>query len=79
VLGIPGNLDQYLASERIDQVGVGLSLRSGRLTVAEVRSSVQRLLSEPSFAHAARDLAQLFTRNDAASNFRSFIRAHVGN
>jgi UDP:flavonoid glycosyltransferase YjiC (YdhE family) len=73
VLGIPSNLDQYLASERIDQRGAGLSLRSGALTVAQVQDSVQRLLSESVFAEAARELACSFAKNDALSNFRAFI------
>jgi UDP:flavonoid glycosyltransferase YjiC (YdhE family) len=73
VLGIPSNLDQYLASERIDRCGAGLSLRSGTLTATHVRDSMHRLLSEPCFAEAAQTLAGVFKQHDAATNFRSFV------
>jgi UDP:flavonoid glycosyltransferase YjiC (YdhE family) len=73
VLGIPGNLDQYLASERIDQRGAGLSLRSGTLTAGQVTTNVQRLLNEPGFTEAAVSLAEVFKQHDAAANFRAFV------
>jgi UDP:flavonoid glycosyltransferase YjiC (YdhE family) len=73
VLGLPGNLDQYLASERIDQRGAGLSLRSGTLTARQVTANVQRLLDEPAFTKAAASLADVFKKHDAAANFRAFV------
>jgi len=73
VLGIPSNLDQYLASERIDQQGAGLSLRSGALTADKVRDSLHRVLSEPTFAKAAAEIATTFKKHDAAANFRAFV------
>ena len=73
VLGIPSNLDQYLASERIEQRGAGLSLRSGKLTARQVRVNLQRLLDEPAFTHAAQSLADVFKKHDAAANFRAFV------
>jgi UDP:flavonoid glycosyltransferase YjiC (YdhE family) len=73
VLGIPNNLDQYLASERIDAQGVGLSLRSGSLTVDQVQHAVRRLLDEDSFASKARSLSVAFHAHDANENFRRFV------
>ena len=73
VLGIPSNLDQYLASERIDRQGAGLSLRAGTLTAARVRASLQRILSEPSFSAAAASLASVFRKSDASSRFHDFV------
>jgi len=77
VLGIPSNLDQYLASERIDAQGAGLSLRSGSLTAAQVGAAVRRLLDEPSFAQHARRLQAIFRAHDAGENFRRFVASAV--
>jgi UDP:flavonoid glycosyltransferase YjiC (YdhE family) len=74
VLGIPSNLDQYLASERIDQKGAGISLRSDALTVLQVRAGVQRLVAEPAFTQAASVLACAFKNSDCSSNFGRFVR-----
>jgi UDP:flavonoid glycosyltransferase YjiC (YdhE family) len=73
VLGIPNNLDQYLASERIDAQGAGLSLRSGSLDADEVEESLRRLLDEPTFAERAGRLRASFAAHDASESFRGFI------
>jgi UDP:flavonoid glycosyltransferase YjiC (YdhE family) len=73
VLGIPNNLDQYLASERIGALGAGLMLRSGSLTEDAVVTAVQRLLVEPQFRESAEGLRQAFSHHDAGANFRDFV------
>ena len=73
VLGLPSNLDQHLASERISATGAGLHLRAGGLKSALVRSAVSRLLHEPSFAESAWSLRSVFHRTDALANFRNFM------
>jgi UDP:flavonoid glycosyltransferase YjiC (YdhE family) len=73
VLGIPNNLDQYLASERICARGAGLMLRSGSLTEAGVHAAVERLLQQPTFQEQAKRLQADFTRHDAAECFRRFV------
>jgi UDP:flavonoid glycosyltransferase YjiC (YdhE family) len=73
VLGIPSNLDQYLASERIDQKGAGLSLRAGTLEAQQVKTALRRLLDEPAFTAAAESLADVFKKYDAAASFRAFV------
>ena len=78
VLGIPSNLDQYLASERIDQKGAGLSLRAGTLKAKQVTAALQRLLDGPAFTDAAESLAGVFKKYDAASNFRFFVDSLLG-
>jgi UDP:flavonoid glycosyltransferase YjiC (YdhE family) len=77
VLGIPSNLDQYLASERICAQGAGLALRSGSLTEDKVTLAVERLLTEVSFRAGAERLSQVFLRHDAVENFRRFIAQTV--
>jgi len=73
VLGIPCNLDQYLASERIDARGAGLSLRSGSLTEKKVAQAVRQLLDEDGFAGHANLLRESFGAHDASENFRQFV------
>jgi UDP:flavonoid glycosyltransferase YjiC (YdhE family) len=73
VLGIPSNLDQYLASERICAQRAGLMLRSGSLVEEDVVSSVQSLLGEPDFLANAARLQLVFARHDAGENFRRFV------
>jgi UDP:flavonoid glycosyltransferase YjiC (YdhE family) len=62
VLGLPWNLDQYLASEAIDRAGAGLSVRAGTATAEEIREAAARLLTDGSFAEAARRLSAEFLR-----------------
>lgn len=78
VLGIPNNMDQYLASETIDRYGAGLSLRSGTLTEDGLRHSILRLLQESSFAESARRVGEIFQRYPADSRFRAFVETHLG-
>jgi len=75
VLGIPSNLDQYLASERIGAQGAGLILRSGSLTEAKVQSAVERMLEDPLYRSNAERLRQSFAAHDARENFRRFVAA----
>src|SRR6185369_15781182 len=53
VLGIPSNLDQYLAMGAIEGAGAGLHLRAGSLTREQVRSALERLLGDATFRVAA--------------------------
>jgi UDP:flavonoid glycosyltransferase YjiC (YdhE family) len=73
VLGIPSNLDQYLASDRICAQGAGLMLRSGSLSEDQVITAVQRLLTDVGFRGSAERLRQIFLRHDAGENFRRFV------
>lgn len=73
VLGIPNNLDQYLASERIDARGAGLALRSGSLQADAVSAAVGRLLGESQFRMNAERLRDSFSRHDVGENFRQFV------
>lgn len=57
VLGIPGNLDQFLNMHYLGNAGVALSLRNAELTARRVTGALGRLLQEPGFAAAARRLA----------------------
>lgn len=73
VLGIPSNLDQYLASERVEAHGAGLTLRSGSLRTDSAVLAVERLLGEVQFRLHAERLRSLFSRHDAGEIFRQFV------
>jgi UDP:flavonoid glycosyltransferase YjiC (YdhE family) len=73
VLGIPSNLDQYLASERMYAEGAGLTLRSGSLTEGKVRSAVEQMLKDAQFRNNAERLRRSFAAHDAHEGFRRFV------
>jgi UDP:flavonoid glycosyltransferase YjiC (YdhE family) len=64
VLGVPSNLDQYLASAAIERAGAGLSLRAGALSAQDVAAGARRLMSDATFERRALDLAVVFARTD---------------
>ena len=57
VLGIPGNLDQFLNMHYLGKAGAALSLRNTELTPVHVTRALGRLLDEPGFRLAAERLA----------------------
>lgn len=73
VLGIPSNLDQYLAMQAITQRGAGIVLRSGGLHRDEVRNAALRLLDAPEIKRSATELAAEFARYDCHTRFQSWL------
>nr|WP_315261075.1 glycosyltransferase [uncultured Duganella sp.] len=73
VLGIAGNLDQYLNMDGVLRAGAGALLRSDRLAGEALRSAVLRLLSQPEPRDAARRLAQQFQRYDAGARLSGVL------
>ena len=55
VLGVCTNLDQFMNMRAVEAANAGLSLRSDRVTAAQVSAAVRRL-EAPAFADAARRL-----------------------
>lgn len=74
VLGIPFNLDQYLAMTAIAEAGAGLLLRSGTVTAADVTQAATALRAGPHRAAAAR-IATALTGADSRSRFRALMRS----
>jgi UDP:flavonoid glycosyltransferase YjiC (YdhE family) len=77
VLGVPCNLDQYLATKAIERYGAGLGLRSGTVTSGEVGAALERLLGDSSFAARARLAQRELTRCDARTRFPAFVESVV--
>jgi UDP:flavonoid glycosyltransferase YjiC (YdhE family) len=73
VLGIPSNLDQYLAMQAITRAGAGITLRSGGLTKEQVREAAVRLLDAPALERAADALASKFAAYDCHARFRDWL------
>jgi UDP:flavonoid glycosyltransferase YjiC (YdhE family) len=62
-LVLPSFADNPMSARRVVDRGVGLSLDPATLDPAAVRDAVQRLLTEPAFAAAAREVsAEMATR-----------------
>jgi UDP:flavonoid glycosyltransferase YjiC (YdhE family) len=73
VLGIAGNLDQYLNMHGVVSVGAGALLRSDRLNEEQLRDKVVALLEAPPTRAAAGRMALLFEVYDAGERFRKML------
>ncbi|MES1182189.1 MAG: nucleotide disphospho-sugar-binding domain-containing protein [Myxococcales bacterium] len=73
VLGIPSNLDQYLAMQAIGNAGVGVTLRSGSLTREEVRRAAVKLCDDVDMQRRAAELARRFSSLDCHDRFQSWL------
>lgn len=73
VLGIAGNLDQYLNMEGVLRSGAGALLRSDRLSVDGVRGAALALLESAPAREAARQVAQQFLRYDAGERLSGVL------
>lgn len=73
VLGVPFNLDQYLASDAIVRAGAGLLLRAGSVRKADAERALTRLITEPSFDERARALQAELARWDARARFEDVV------
>ncbi len=78
VLGIPSNLDQYLAMTAIERAGAGELVRSGRADVASVRAAVVRLLGPGSHREAARRLGLAMRALDPRQTFPRLVDRAFG-
>ena len=58
VLGIPGNMDQFLNMHFLEKAGVGLSLRGQNLKPMKVAAAAGKLLGDVGYRSAARQLAK---------------------
>ena len=73
MIGIPFNLDQYLAMQGIERYGAGVTLRSGSLTAQQVRAAVPVVLSVARYQRRSRRLAEEMASYDAAARFGDFV------
>lgn len=74
VLGIPSNMDQYLAMTCIERAGAGRLLPSGSADKASVRSAMLELLRSAALAEGAAALGRIFAEYDCHRRFQTFLR-----
>lgn len=73
VLGLCGNLDQFLNMAGIVAAGAGARLRADRFDPAALQQAVQDLLGTPAATAAARQVAGHFARHDAFHSFSKLL------
>jgi UDP:flavonoid glycosyltransferase YjiC (YdhE family)/uncharacterized protein (DUF2141 family) len=73
VLGVPSNLDQYLAMTAIEQAGAGALLPARTLTAAKVRCAASALLRSPECRSAAERIGRQIAAAPFAERFRAFV------
>src|SRR5207302_1310294 len=72
VVGLPFNLDQYLAMTTIEQAGAGVLVRSGTATPAQVRDAFRQARQ---LRDCARSAAVTLRALDPAARFREIVSA----
>ena len=78
VLGIAGNMDQFLNMDAVVHSGAGVLIRADRVSVGGIRAAVTHLISSPEYAQAAASLAQIFTRYPARDRFAAIVADTIG-
>lgn len=78
VLGIPSNLDQYLAMQAIERAGAGITLRSGGLRADDVRRAAVRLLDARPMKRAAEQVASHFGHYNCRERFQNWLSNLLG-
>jgi UDP:flavonoid glycosyltransferase YjiC (YdhE family) len=73
VLGVPSNLDQYLAMTAIERATAGRLVRAGEATPHALREAVNELLTSGALRSGARRVAQAFSRVDCHSELERLL------
>jgi len=73
VLGLPYNMDQYLAMDAITRAGAGRMVRSGTASVSGVRESIVQLLQDDLVHERAKQVARALRSLHAAERFVRFV------
>jgi UDP:flavonoid glycosyltransferase YjiC (YdhE family) len=73
VLGIPYNLDQYLAMTAIEQASAGVLLRAGNLALKPLQQACVRLLNSSQIRRGAQAVQRAFRGHDCHQRFQSVL------
>jgi UDP:flavonoid glycosyltransferase YjiC (YdhE family) len=73
IVGIPSNLDAYLAMTAMERAGVGVLVRAGQCDATAVRAAITRVLGDSAYRVAAGQAAEAFGRLDPHARFRGVI------
>jgi UDP:flavonoid glycosyltransferase YjiC (YdhE family) len=75
ILGIPSNMDQYLAMTAIEKAGAGVLVRGGEITEKALKSSIEELLESNALRARAEELGRTFAQYDCHSRFAGVLEA----
>jgi uncharacterized protein (DUF2141 family) len=78
VLGLPSNLDQFLAMAAIERSGAGISLPARSATVDRIRNAASTLLESEHHHRKADQVKESMTRVSYAQRFLSFVERVSG-
>ncbi len=73
VVGIPNNFDQYLATDAIVSAGAGLCVKARSASSSNIRSAIERALSDEAMTNAAQQIAARFVRQDSSHAFLEWV------
>jgi len=74
VIGIAGNLDQFLNMQGVADAGAGALLRADRFDPSELTRKVKSMLDSPMPTNAASKLAAIFAQYDAGAQFNAILK-----
>lgn len=78
LVGIPSNLDQYLAMTSMQAAGVGRLVRAGMATASAVREAVEEVIKDPSYRRSAQVMQRSFRRFDPVERFSAIADELLG-
>jgi UDP:flavonoid glycosyltransferase YjiC (YdhE family) len=73
LIGIAGNLDQFLNMQGVTKAGAGRLLRADRLGVAALQHAILALLDDAAARAAARKIALAFGQSESGANFNALL------
>jgi UDP:flavonoid glycosyltransferase YjiC (YdhE family) len=74
VIGIAGNLDQFLNMSAIVSIGAGETMRADRFDAGRLQDVVRAILGEPSYSTNAGKVAAWFSRYRSKEIFKQFVQ-----
>jgi UDP:flavonoid glycosyltransferase YjiC (YdhE family) len=73
IVGIPGNLDQYLNMSLVENAGAGVLVRSGQASAARLRAAVRQILDSRHYYEKCAVLKRAVDAHHAGDTFASFV------
>lgn len=78
VIGIAGNLDQYLNMSMIEKAGVGRLLRSGKVSTAVIRTISEIILKDAEMKRRAQAFMHIMSKYSAGKRFTTLLEHILG-
>ena len=78
IMGIAGNMDQFMNMTAVVAAGAGLCLRADRLDAHTLRFACEALLTDPAYRHAAVALGRQLRGWDAGERLAALLPTLIG-